>query len=101
MYCIDSLIKYKGSLSNGFISIGNIYIHFGVYASEKPGPVVININSPIFKNVFYSDCKSDYYITYPENKPSIDYYGGTTARIYIPSNLPIGNRIYYMLIGAV
>lgn len=98
---LDNLFGYSGNQGNGYLVIENIYFKFGVYTPKAIGNNVITISSPKFKSVMYCDCRSDYYRTYPEDKPSFDYYGGSSGRIYVPKSFPIGNNIYYIIIGII
>ena len=98
---LDNLFGYSGNQGNGYLVIENIYFKFGVYKPKAIGNNVITISSPKFKSVMYCDCKSDYSCTYPEDKPSFDYYGGSSGRIYVPKSFPIGNNIYYIIIGII
>lgn len=99
---MDNLVEYYGNQGNGYICVGNVYFKFGSVKSIRAGAVqVLEVPSPKFKSILYCDAKSDYATTYPEDKPSFDYYGGTSGNIYVPKSLPIGNTIYYIIIGTI
>lgn len=96
---MDNLISYSGNQAQGYIISNKLKFIFGTFKPTEAGKSFVIETSTEFYSVLYCDCKSDYKQTYPENKPSIDSYSGNQARVYVPKNFPIGNNIYYMIIG--
>ena len=94
---LDNLFTYNDSTFN----IGNIKFLFSSFKTTENGNVIIKIDNPNFKSVLFCDCRSDFYRTYPNNLPVLDYYGDSNLRFYIPSDFPIGNNIHYMIIGTI
>lgn len=74
---------------------------FGVVNVTENNKIISVKAKRKYKNIFQCSCRTDFYIFAPNQLPSIDFYGGENMNIYIPPEMPIGNNVYWCILGVI
>lgn len=102
IFQIANLINFTGNQASGTINFTpNLVCEFGGFTVNENNKVIEQPCRTYFKNIFLAEGRPDFLHGIAKSKPIIDMYSKNKFRIFIPPEIPIGNTIYYYILGIV